>query len=598
MTRRTPVPVRLALLLFAFLGLGVAVPAIASAHAVLVATDPRDGDRLTDAPSTVTLQFNETVSIGAGYVRVLQAGGGPVDTGDASATGNTVTVDLRSDLPDASYVVSYRVVSADSHPITGAFAFVVGNGQLVAANAAAPTDSGDPLVTSLLSATRWIGFGGLALGVGVPVFLAVCWPAGWADRRSRRLTSAGLAATALSGALGVLLQGPYTAGSGVRTLTDPALIATTLGSTPGLLMALRVVLTGVLAALLVPAWRRAATPAPALLGPAAAAALGLVLTTAGIGHAVAGSWTPLALTATTVHVAAMTVWFGGLVVLLALLLRAGVDPEEPVSVLPRWSRLAFGTVAALVVTGVIQSVREVGSVGALVATTYGWVLLVKLALVLLLLGAAGVSRAWVQQKVGLPSRRVTAHAFAASSKGGHVAVDQADREDDDYDDEWDEDPEPAGPVTGADVRRLRRSVLVEVAVGAVVLALSAVLVGTAPARGAVSRPLDVTLPLQGTAGSSGTVEVTVDPATVGPNVLHVYLLDAQGRLTQPADIKVAISQPEKQIGPLDVALTPTGPGHYSSTSMSIPASGAWTVTVTVRVDEFTAVTASTPLPVS
>jgi copper transport protein len=153
-------------------------------------------------------------------------------------------------------------------------------------------------------------------------------------------------------------------------------------------------------------------------------------------------------------------------------------------------------------------------------------------------------------------------------------------------------------VTDADVRRLRHSVLVEVAVGAVVLALSAVLVGTAPARGAVSQPVDVTLPLQGTSGSAGSVEVTVDPATVGPNVLHLYLFDAQGQLTQPADIKVALSETEQQIGPLDVALTPTGPGHYSSTAMSVPAAGTWTLTVTVRVDDFTAVTASTDFPVS
>src|SRR5919107_2491439 len=119
----------------------------------------------------------------------------------------------------------------------------------------------------------------------------------------------------------------------------------------------------------------------------------------------------------------MVVWLGGLAALLAGLLRPGVDAGVLAEALPRWSRVASASVAALVVTGVVQSVREVGSPAALVSTTYGWILLAKLALVLLLLAAAGVSRVWVQQHLGLARprpggrRRVTAHAFAAATAG-------------------------------------------------------------------------------------------------------------------------------------------------------------------------------------
>jgi len=134
-------------------------------------------------------------------------------------------------------------------------------------------------------------------------------------------------------------------------------------------------------------------------------------------------------------------------------------------------------------------------------------------------------------------------------------------------------------------------------IGLVVLALSAVLVGTPPARAQVAQPVDVTLPVQTAAGESGSVQVSVDPAATGPNTLHVYLLDEQGQLTQPVDIRVSLTEPTQEIGPIDVALEPAGPGHYVGDGMAIPGAGTWTLAVTVRLDEFTAGTASTTFPV-
>ena len=144
---------------------------------------------------------------------------------------------------------------------------------------------------------------------------------------------------------------------------------------------------------------------------------------------------------------------------------------------------------------------------------------------------------------------------------------------------------------------LRRSVLVELVVGLVVLVLSAVLVGTPPARAEVAQPVDVTLPVQTAAGESGSVQVSVDPAATGPNTLHVYLLDEQGQFSQPVDIRVTLTEPAQEIGPIDVALEPAGPGHYVGDGMAVPGAGTWTLAVTVRFDEFTAGSASTTFPV-
>jgi copper transport protein len=297
-----------------------------------------------------------------------------------------------------------------------------------------------------------------------------------------------------------------------------------------------------------------------------------------------------------VHVAAMAVWLGGLVALLAVVLRPTTAPAELVAILPPFSRLAFRSVVALVVTGTVQTVREVAEPVALVSTTYGWVLVAKLVLVAVILAAAGVSRVWVQQRLGVrrphPSgrRTLTAHAFAASGAGSASSTPEED-------DAAELRTRRQGEGIAEQVPALRRSVLVELAVAAVVLALSAVLVGTPPARAAVAQPVDVLLPLQGSAGAEGSVQVSVDPARPGANTLHVYLFDDAGRPTQPADIKVALTEPEQELGPLAVDLQPAGPGHYVGDGMSIPGAGTWTLTVTVRTDEFTATTATTVFPV-
>jgi copper transport protein len=103
--------------------------------------------------------------------------------------------------------------------------------------------------------------------------------------------------------------------------------------------------------------------------------------------------------------------------------------------------------------------------------------------------------------------------------------------------------------------------------------------------------------VQTAAGEDGSVQVSVDPAATGPNTLHVYLLDEQGQFSQPVDIRVTLTEPAQEIGPIDVALEPAGPGHYVGDGMAIPGAGTWTLAVTVRLDEFTAGTASTTFPV-
>ncbi|WP_299954350.1 copper resistance protein CopC [uncultured Modestobacter sp.] len=587
------------LLLCALLGAGLVVDVLtarpASAHATVTTTTPADGARLDEVPAEVTISFNESVSLGAGYARVLDGAGERVDTGAAEVRDGTVTVPLRDDLPAAGYVVTYRVVSADSHPVSGAFSFVIGDADAVDAGSVDVADDVDPVIGTALPAARWLGYLGLALGLGVPLTLATCWPGGWRLPLLRRATLGGLAAVVVGAALSVLLQGPYAAAAGIGALLDGQLLGSTLGSTYGRTLLLRAALAAVLGVVLALGWRRSRAPGVPVLATAGVLGAGLVVAVAAVGHPVAGATPVLAVAVAAVHVAAMSGWLGGLAALFGGALRGGTPAAELVAALPRWSKLAAGLIGALVVTGVLQSVREVGSFAGLVQTGYGWVLLAKLAVVLVVFVAALVSRDWVQQRLGArsrPGRRVVAQAFAA---GADAPVDEPARAE-----------APVEQPVGADapveepahLGVLRRSVLVELAGAVVVLALSAVLVSQPPATAALAVPVEATLPLQSASGTAGngTVQVSLDPARPGPTSMHVYLYDADGQLTQPQQISVTLTELAQEIGPLDVELAAAGPGHYVADPV-LPTAGSWTLAVTVRLDEFTAVTASTVFPV-
>ena len=582
----------LLLLLAAWLLGGVVLAGPAAAHAGLVSTEPGESARLEGAPTEVTLTFTEGVSLGAGYARVLTAEGERADTDDATVEGDVVTIPLRPDLGDGGYLVTYRIVSADSHPVQGAFSFVIGDGELVPAPADGPT--ADRLVEGAQQLVRAVGFGGIAFAVGVPVLVLLCLPDGWSSRRLRALSTWGAGTAAGTAVLLFLLQGPYAAGSGFGSLLDPSLISATAASTAGWALLARAVLALTLLVALRPAWRREGPPEVPQLAAAGMSATGLALATAATGHAVAGSWPALAIGVTAVHVAAMAVWLGGLVALLLVVLRPFEEDTGFADALRRFSRVAFVAVAALVVTGILQSVRELGSPTALVDTLYGRLLMAKLTFFVVVLAAAGVSRVWVQQRLGVRRApagrraRVTAHAFAAPAPG---------QPDPDEDEQVAARSRMQSDSARDQLPSLRRSLIVEAVLGAAIVLVSAVLVGTPPAQAIHGDPVDVTMSLEGSSGSAGSVQVTVAPAQAGTNTLQLYLYDDDGRATQPEQIRVALVEEQQEIGPLDVEIAGAGPGRYVAQDMAIPTAGTWRLTVTVRLDEFTATTASTTFAV-
>src|SRR3954451_22685307 len=185
----------------------------AAAHASLKSSTPAADSVLATAPRSVELLFNEAVTLLPESVRVFGPDGSRVDDGDVAhirGEAASAAVRLGADLPTGTYLVSYRVVSADSHPIEGAYTFALGHFSRAHAVPPGP-DGGSRGVDIVLGLSRWLGNAGAALGLGGFAFLVWCWPGGWAVRRSRFLVSAGVGGLVAGTLLGLLLKGPYDA---------------------------------------------------------------------------------------------------------------------------------------------------------------------------------------------------------------------------------------------------------------------------------------------------------------------------------------------------------------------------------------------------
>ncbi|MDX3841818.1 copper resistance CopC/CopD family protein [Streptomyces europaeiscabiei] len=398
----------------------------ASAHAALKGSDPVDGSVLDAAPRDITLRFTESVSLLEDSIRVVDPENRAVDTGKPGRAGgraDTASVTLPTGLDDGTYTIAWRVVSADSHPISGALLFSIGEPSATAA--VLPADlTEDPLTSSLYDITRYFAYGALALLIGVTFFLAVVL--GGPSEALRRLLLAGWLALLLASAVLLLLRGPYERGTGVGAALDLSVLRDTMVSRPGLALLARLALLAVAALLLVRVrgqgqrgeqgqergreeWGKGALVSGALLS------VGLAGTWAAAEHASAGIQVPVAMTSSVLHLLAMAVWLGGLTALLTVLYRA--PNTLSAAVVNRFSRLAFVSVIVLVVTGVYQSWRGLGSWSAFTSTAYGEVLVAKLVAVLLLLVAAAFSRRWTG-RLGEASAEAGAEASAVDEAAG------------------------------------------------------------------------------------------------------------------------------------------------------------------------------------
>ncbi|MFE7960291.1 copper resistance CopC/CopD family protein [Streptomyces sp. NPDC057413] len=561
----------------------------ASAHAALRTTDPADGSVVKTAPDHLTLTFTESVGLLDGSFRVFDPGNHRLRTGEAGhapGRSDTVRLPLPGGLGRGTYTVAWRVVSADSHPVSGAFTFSVGAPTPAPAALDTGTDE-DPATGGLYDLARYAAYLGAALLIGGGVFRAL-WPGA-----ARTPVNAGWGTLAAATAVLLLLRAPYEAGTGLSGAFDPSGAARTLTSRPGLALVARLALLGATGVLLRRrAWGRGARVSGGVV------AVALALTWALADHAVAGIQVPVAVVSAVLHLLATGVWLGGLVALLC-------TREVPVAVLHRFSRIALGCVAVLVATGVYQAWRGLGSLDALIGTAYGRLLLVKLTVVALLLaGAGGARRAVRGLRVPVAVGVVRDREWVGARAGGGPSGPGTDTGCDagaDADAGERVVAEAAGVAAGqASVagRRLRRAVYAEAALGALVLLISTVLAGTVPGRAAAEaaerQPLavpglpgasvtDVPFDL-GAPGRQGKVQVTLEPGRVGDSSVQAVVYGPDGGLAAVPELRISFTLPAQGVGPIDARVTDRG-GYWASDRVTLPLPGRWTMKVTVRVSE-------------
>ena len=344
----------------------------AFAHASLVATEPRDGSMVAQAPKTVRLRFNEPVT--PAVIRVIDSDGRIRNDAAVHAANETIEITLPTGLPAGTQVISYRVISADGHPVAGSMIGRNGMGK----STTVPTNSDSALGTLI-----WLSRIGLYLGLFVGVG-GVFFNAWTADARIRsKPVVAALTLGLVSAAVALGCQGLDLLGLPIRDILNlapwQAAIATTLG--PSLVIAAAAMGLSCLALRLLSAKAARTLSAVALAG------VGLSLAASGHASTAPPQW--LTRPAVFLHAIGLAWWVGALLPLMALALR----PAQPLlPVLQRFSKGAVPVVGVVALTGLLLALIQVESFQALTSTRYGWILCIKLALVAVLLALAALNR--------------------------------------------------------------------------------------------------------------------------------------------------------------------------------------------------------------
>ncbi|MEU2396893.1 copper resistance protein CopC [Streptomyces pseudogriseolus] len=622
----------LVLLILAVAGALLAGAAPASAHAALTGSDPAQGAVVDTAPAQISLTFSEPIAVGDDSVRVLDPKGERVDKGDpANLSDTTYSVRLLSGLPDGTYTVAYQVVSADSHPVAGAYTFSIGAPSETTVSVSAQ-GSDDGLVGWLYGFGRYVSYAGFVVLAGGAAFVLACWAPGARVRAVQRLVVSGwLALTAATLGL-LLLRGSYTTTGKVGDIFDPELLGDVLQTKTGAALVSRLLLLAAAALFIAVLFGAYARTAPAGAdGDANGAkkpaegereaegdggepdkrdltfglALGGTVVAAGLAaswamseHASQGLQPGVAMPVDVVHLLAVAAWLGGLTALLVALYRGPVETPVGRDAVRRFSRLAFGSVVTLAVTGVYQSWRQLGSWSAFTDTRYGQLLLVKIALVAVMVAVAYLSRRWTQrlaearisaaeeEKQPAVSAQAEATEAAKASEeekqpAGSAPAEASDASEASGAAEASGAPEGTKAGAGHDAVRaaqlarqraateaarqkrlrdadpnrfgLRRSVLAEAGVAVVLLAVTTVLTQTEPGRteqdakaaAATSSPA-----AEGTGQGSGAVSLTMPFDTGGRNGKGVVSIDLDPARVGDNSLHVYVEGPDGT--PVDV----------------------------------------------
>jgi copper transport protein len=506
---------------FLVLGLSVVSAPVVHAHAVLVSASPQENALLQRAPANVTLVFNEPVRPLA--VQMYSPDGRRIDYSDQIAPGTELEAQFPATSVEGTYVLSWRVVSEDGHPIRGSQVFSVGKVTDIADGA---SQLGDPAVPVAIWVAKALLYICLIAGVGGAFFGAyIASLPRMVYRYTFVLLSLGLVLAVAS----IGLQGLDALGRSFAALAGPSVWSTALGTSYGatllmLLLAMLLACTSLTYAGVV--GRAVAAAALCVLGWALASS----------GHA--GSADPKWLTrpAIFVHAVAITFWLGALWPLLGYL---ATGDDQGRAAVRRFSRCIPWFVGLLLASGAILFAVQMGWPNRQWLAPYGLILLAKLVLLGGLFALALYNRS-----------RLTAPVL----QGAKGQID-----------------------------RMRLSIRGEIFLVVAVVMLVSGWRFTPPPR--VLHELYPDPAIAELHSGDLKAGVVVDPGRPGQVAVDVTL-DRSGAGVDAESVMVAFSQPELGIEPFSRLAARHGEGHWRIEGMTLPAHGVWNVSVEARIGRF------------
>jgi copper transport protein len=504
----------------------------AFAHASLLATEPRDGAVLPSAPEHLTLTFNEPVA--PLVFRLAEPNGTIVDL-SAAATNQTVTLTPPSGLPPGSHVLSWRVVSADGHPVGGALVFSIGRPSARGPDAVR-IETGWA-VRAAIWAARVVIYCGLFFGIGGAFFTA------WIARRQPGFMTPIRVVTALAAvavALSLAFQGLDALAAPLSATARPAVILagyhTSYGTT--VLLAEAALLLALASSVVQRSGVARALSLTALLGAAAALASS--------GHASTAPPQWLTRPAVFLHVAGIAFWAGSLIPLFMLLRTPRGGTQE----LMRFSAVIPFVLVPLVGAGIVLAIVQLDHVSALWTTGYGLVFLAKGAVLVVLAALACLNR--IVLTPALASGAATARP------------------------------------------RFVRSIGAEIALIAAIFVITALWRFTPPPRTLVEgEPAFVHIHTE-----QAMADVTVAPGRAGPVTVTARLQSGDFGPLAAKEVTIHLSNKTLGLEPMVRPARDAGNGTWVASGFVLPRGGIWTVEVDVLIDDFTRVGLDAPIVVA
>jgi copper transport protein len=524
---------------------GAAGPA--AAHAVLLRTEPSPQTTVPTAPTAVRLQFSESVEAAFGAVRVYDVDGRRVDRGKLTTEKGGRDVVVPADLASGTYTVTWRVVSTDGHAIHGAFQFYVESPSTISPVPVELDTGAGRVVGWGYGVVRFAWYLAFLALVGLVVVHRFVWTpalraAGLDDsaaearfeRGFRRTLPLAWGALLIAWMVRLVFQTASISGLGLAESARPGVLGDVLGTSFGRAWLAGLAFT-ILAGLAVAGLSRRrglfGARTETWLSVMAAGTVGVALALANTGHASTEGNPTLGVPSVAVHLLAVSVWVGGLGVLAALGAAAWsrVAPERRDAfvggLVGRFSRLALAAVAVLVVTGILNSILDLASVSDLWDTTYGRVLVTKIAL----LGVALVFGAW--------HLRVAPRRLGAAGSVGRAS------------------------------RSFRRSSALELVVLTTAVGFASALVALIPGRSLAEierGPVNEEQPV-----GQYTLQLFIDPSAPGRNEIHLTFVDANGLgAGDISGVTATLVTADGPAAPLDPRLLSVG--HFVATTDLTP----------------------------